>query len=141
MVGATRNIARSALAGCHSIGSGHRPHACTVRLPAEARHRKIHDDDVGSNRDGPRDGRLTVPRSRAALEDVAWNRVKAARLLRISYSALRKIVECGLPVAARRSVRTARRWARAPRTRFPGLRPRCEPRGCRRGARSGGEPT
>ena len=36
------------------------------------------------------------PAVSAALEDVAWNRVKAARLLRISYSALRKMVECGL---------------------------------------------
>jgi len=37
-------------------------------------------------------------------------------------------------------VRTARRWARARRTRFPGPGPRCEPRGSRREARPGGGP-
>jgi len=63
----------------------------------------------------------------AALDHVAWNRVKAARLLQISYGALRyKIVDCGLARRVRGSVRTARRWAGAPRTRFPGPGPRSE---------------
>jgi len=63
----------------------------------------------------------------AVLDHVAWNRVKAARLLQISYGTLRyKIVDCGLARRARGSVRTARQWAGAPRTRFPGPGPRSE---------------
>jgi transcriptional regulator with GAF, ATPase, and Fis domain len=45
----------------------------------------------------------------AVLDHVAWNRVKAARLLQISYGTLRyKIVDCGLARRAGGSVRTAR---------------------------------
>jgi transcriptional regulator with GAF, ATPase, and Fis domain len=62
----------------------------------------------------------------AMLDHVDWNRVKAARLLQISYAALRyKIVDFGLARRAEGSVRTAHRWARVPRTRSPGPGPRC----------------
>jgi len=45
----------------------------------------------------------------AVLDRVAWNRVKAARLLQISYGTLRyKIVDCGLAGRTRGLVRMAR---------------------------------